>query len=234
MKKILLIFLCILSACFAVLTFKLNLFLKYKVPLVPNVSKKLLVDTFEIKKSNDLKGKPFVFEDAKIYYDFSNYEEEDGIYTFYDRYGDIDSTIRMRINEQVVNYFTSVVIEGEHDFFDDGDRKSFFKEYNIKNDLDLLRYIKDNYYFKSNIFTSINNLEKNYMLNKYVDIFVPNFDFLGEITGDYTGYILDVGVTNREVHLLHNGKFYSFAFYDSEVITDEFLINFISHVTFSK
>ena len=53
----------------------------------------------------------------------------------------------------------------EEYIFNDEDRVEFLQKNNIKNDIDLLNYVKDNYYLKNNIFMSDKQMKENYMIN---------------------------------------------------------------------
>ena len=75
--------------------------------------------------------------------------------------------------------------------------KKYLNKHNIKDDIDLLNYIKNNYYFKSNLFTSIKNIKMNYLLNTFVDSTLPNIVGITLIAGDVEGYIYNVSAVKN-------------------------------------
>ncbi len=86
----------------------------------------------------------------------------------------------------------------EEYIFNDEDRVEFLQKNNIKNDIDLLNYVKDNYYLKNNIFMSDKQMKENYMINLLTMGIFSN----GEksemvdtklIKGDLLGFIVDKG-----------------------------------------
>ena len=127
-----------------------------------------------------------------------------------------------------------------HDYFSVNDDKKivkekevkeFLKEENINSEIDLIKYLKNNYYFESGLFTSNKNIRKNYVFN---NIFVFYRGKTVFIKGDYEGFIQDYynsSLPVREVNLFKNGKKYTFTLMGKKLTSDSFIKEFVSTIS---
>lgn len=115
--------------------------------------------------------------------------------------------------------------------------KKFLDKNEIKNDIDLLMYIKNNYYFKNNIFTLISNMKRNYILNAFADVTMVDFNSIALIKGDITGYIININNSSpysmKEIHILNKNKQYIITLNGEEITNDEFVNKLLSTVEFN-
>jgi hypothetical protein len=117
-------------------------------------------------------------------------------------------------------------------------RKELLKEYNISNDIDILKYIIKHYNDEPNVFSSSKDIQINYLIKTFANVMIPVAD-LSFISGDLEGYMYTFkGATNNliyEVHLVHNGGFYGFGFFngkDSNYFTPDSIKEFLNNVHF--
>lgn len=115
--------------------------------------------------------------------------------------------------------------------FNNADRKDFLLQNDINDDVDFIKYISENCYERSNLFTSPKKMKENYAINLFTAIVIPDVDSLTLVNGDYTGYIYNLEVNKRkirEVHIFRNGKNYTFSFVGNEFIRDEYINSLLS------
>ena len=115
-------------------------------------------------------------------------------------------------------------ISGER--FTAADRKYFLLRNDINNDIDFLEYIKNNYFKKNNLFMSEREIRENYAFNLFVSIVIPEENSISLIKGDYEGFIFNSD-NSREIHIIRDDTVYSFLIRGDELITDEYIIDFI-------
>ena len=114
--------------------------------------------------------------------------------------------------------------------------RKYLNKHNIKNDIDLMKYVKDNYYFKSNIFTSTNKIKINYLLNSFVSVSFPSFDSITLINGKFDGYIFNVGNSPKglkQLHIIKDDKLYYMVLGGEENTSDEFITKLLSGIKFN-
>lgn len=186
--------------------------------------------TIENKKLND--DEYLIFNDIKIKNDFEKFEildnstDEHRMYVLKDNdvvkasFG-VGST-----TESVVEILSDdLSIYGwteEHLSISKEERIRFFEKYNIKNDVDLIKFLSTYEYKENNLFTSTNKMKENYFV-KFITSFLMS---LGEsitlIDGDYEGYILNMDEI-KEVSIIKNNKKYVFTFLKTDYFTDEYI-----------
>lgn len=106
-------------------------------------------------------------------------------------------------------------------------RKDYLEKRNITNDIQLLAFLKTDYEKKASIFDSINDIKAKYELHYLASVTIPRIKSITEITGDYTGYILNVNNKVQEVDLIKNNKKYVITFSN---FTKEEIYDFIKFV----
>lgn len=181
----------------------------------------------------------FIQDEFKIRNDFKDFIQDTthttsrtNYYYKYDEKQKVESAFYFGTDISYIDYFTNddLIIFNVSDFgqFQSADRKYFLLRNDINDDLDFINYIKDNYYAKSNIFSSNREIKENYALNLFVDIAIPRVDSLTIINGDYKGFIFNLNNRIREVNILRNGKRYIFTFIGDEYIKDVYIQDILS------
>lgn len=110
-------------------------------------------------------------------------------------------------------------------------RKSYLEKNNITNDLKLLEFLEKDYKKKVSLLDSINDIKGKYELHYLVSLAIPKVKSITEVTGDYTGYILNINDKVQEADLLINDKKYIVTFNN---FTDEEIYDFISSIEIEK
>ena len=112
--------------------------------------------------------------------------------------------------------------------------KEYLNKLGIKNDIDLLNYIKDKYYFKNTVFMSSNRIKINYLLNTFVEVSLPSFSSITLINGSINGYILNIKNDNnksiKEIHILSGDKQYIITLGGNEITNNEFITKLLGTI----
>ena len=121
-------------------------------------------------------------------------------------------------------------------FLTEKDTRKYLDSHNIKNDVDLLKYIKDNYYLKNNIFMCTNTMKNNYLINSFVSDTLVEYNKITLINGDIEGYIIDAmnayGNGVKGIFILKDDKQYVITLGGSEITNDEFVTKLLSSIKF--
>ena len=111
--------------------------------------------------------------------------------------------------------------------------KRFLDKNEIENDIDLLNYVKDNYYLKNNIFTLSSKMKTNYTINTFIQVAFPEFESVTLLTGKNNGYIVNTNNGIREIHILRGDKQYIITLSGKEITNAEFIKNLLVTVEFN-
>ena len=118
------------------------------------------------------------------------------------------------------------------------DGKDFLEKNNIKNDIDFYKFVADNYFIESNIFTDTKTLKQNYAFNLIASISTPKIDRWTILEGDITGYIMNIGTkedkTVWQISVLNNDKWHHITTTDSRFKDDTFLKDFVGSIEIIK
>ncbi len=115
------------------------------------------------------------------------------------------------------------------------DRKALLEQNNVKDDVDILKLVLNNYENNTNFFSSREDLEMDYFIKNIGNTLLPpaKIDF---IDGDLRGYIYTINDNAvREVHLIHNEEDYFFSFIngeDEEYFDLDNIKNFLNKIKF--
>ncbi len=116
----------------------------------------------------------------------------------------------------------------------DADRKGFLEKNNIKNDIDFYKFVADNYFIESNIFTDTKTIKQNYAFNLITSIAVPEIDGWIILEGDIDGYIMNIGtkdeITAWQITIIDDNKRYNILTTDPRFKDESFLIDFVSSI----
>ena len=99
-----------------------------------------------------------------------------------------------------------------------------FDEYNITNDIELLKYIDKTKNDKNSIFDSIEDMENFYSIHLLNAVGYVNTNGITLIDGDYEGYIIEHnldGTYVKEYNILKDGKRYTLTFLGLEYFTED-------------
>ena len=177
----------------------------------------------------------------KIRNDFSKYNREGEIkdnemYSFvqysnekdkqYIIFGKMPQYIDLFVRDDITFFYGEDDKNISKDRFTAADRKYFLLRNDINNDIDFLKYIKNNYFKKNNIFMSDREIRENYAFNLFVSVVIPEENSISLIKGDYEGFIFNSD-NSREIHIIRDGIVYSFLIRGDELITDEYIIDWI-------
>ena len=190
-------------------------------------------------KLKDYKGKIFTYEGLSFRNDFTDYKKNDNNwYVKKDKEGNVIAAIYLSKMEQYHDLLTDgnlKIISGDSEelankLFLEEDKISFLEEYNIRNDIDLLKYIKDNYYLKNTIFTNQREMKQNYIVNSFVEISLPSFSKINLIKGDLTGYILYASENIRQIHILNGDYQYIISLVGEKLVKEDYITSLLETV----
>lgn len=172
------------------------------------------------------------FENVKVKNDFSKFEKledkssKDIIkYVLYNENRETRASFWIGITDSYVD-----LLKQDITLFNTEDKRitsknlsDFFEKNNIKNDVELFKYLEKNKNVKSNIFTSVKQMKENYTVQLLTSIIMPQIDGITLIDGDYTGYILNLTNDSKEVSILKGNKKYYFSFFKLDYFTDDYI-----------
>lgn len=234
----------ILIIIFSIFSYKIILLTKYHVTPRNNIEeyKEGLTLDKEIKLyKRTIQEENYIIEDDfKIRDDFKEYIKEEIAETpnsktlslkKYDN-DKIESEFNYTTFPQYIDVFSNddVVIFSNDEtgkYFTSADRKYFLLKNDINDDIDFLKYIKKNYYIKSNILNTKREILENYSFNTFVSIVFPIVNEAILISGDYRGYIYTLK-NYTEVVILRNDKQYIFSFKGKEISNIDYVKDIIS------
>ena len=239
-KKIIIITSVILLILIGYKVYALN---KYKSEYVELDTSLIFNETITINEeydSNDI----VAFGEMTYNNFFSDYveHEESGFKVKYDENNEVSSFYSMFKEEQYINVLNvnSFLLYADdedvnEDISTENNMKKFLDKNNIKDDIDFLKYVKENYYIKNNIFTSTSNMRNHYIINSFVSVAFPEYKNIVLIDGNVKGYIINAksNVNIKEIHLLHNTNQYIITLSGDEIANDEFVNNFLKSVKFN-
>ena len=236
MKKSNIIIIVILILAFV--GFKSYLLNKYKTEKKDIDTSVIFKDEIDIKLK-DYKGKLFTYEGISFRNDFADYKKnENNWYVKKDKDGNVTSALYISRMEQYHDLLTDGnlnIISGDSEevvnkLFLEKDRISFLEEYDIHNDIDLLKYIKDNYYLQNTILTHQKEMKQNYIINSFVEVSLPSFSKINLIKGELTGYILYASENIRQIHILSGDYQYIISLVGEKLVQEDYITSLLETV----
>ena len=117
---------------------------------------------------------------------FEGYEDINNFKVKYDENGNIESYYSINKTNQYIDILNINSFKiytdknlGELDYKTSESMQQFLINNNIKNDLDFLNYIKLNYdYLSSNIFTNLETIKNNFIINEFVRNLLESIKFI--------------------------------------------------------
>ena len=235
------IILLIILAILIFIAYKEYMLIKYSTNEVEIKTTEIFKDEISIT-SKDYKDL-FTYENISFKNDFKDYVKNDNDwYIKKDKDNRVTSAIYITKMSQYYNLLTDGNLEMFNSdenkeivdtFFKEKDKNRFIKEKNISSDIDLLNYIKDNYYFKNNILTCSKEIKENYIINSFVEIVLPTFSKITLINKDLSGYIFHASEKIRQIHILNNNRQFIITLVGENLVKDEYITNFLESIKIS-
>ncbi len=173
-----------------------------------------ITDKKTVYKKTISEDKYLVIDDMKIENKVSAYEKTEptpGFIRYVKKDNDGTHSFSMGSTENYIDIFSSddTLMIADYDFgqFSSADRRYFLLRNDINNDLDFLKYIGENGFKKSNLFTNEREIKENYAYKLFVRTVFPYCKDIVELTGDYQGFIFEIDKF-KEAHIFRNGKTY--------------------------
>ena len=237
---------------FAILVALLLIILGYKIILLNKYkSEKVMINTNDIfggvltinKKQEVADNEIIKFENLSIKNYFKEYVENEGdsdIKVKYDNDGKVISFYSISKTSQYIDMLNfnsfdlySASDDGKYNFETEESMKLYLKNNAIENDIDFLKYIKNNYYIKNNIFMSRSTIKNNFLINCFVEVTLPDFETISLIDGIIKGYMINMKNPNtKEIHMLYNDQQYILLLSGEEIANKEFISNMLETVKF--
>ena len=215
---------------------------KYKVEEVSIDNKAIFNETLDIHFNGN--SNPASFEEMSYYDYFSDYVDKEDV-AFKVKYDDSGKVISYYNLVKVKQYIYNLNVdsfkpasetgENKFNFATEKDMQEFLNDNNIKDDIDLLNYIKDNYYLKNSLFTSTKMMKSNYIINSFVDVAFPVFKSFTLINGDnFKGYMINANQPQnlKQIHLLHGDSQYVITLFGDEITSAEFISSLLESISF--
>ena len=244
MKKIIILIstIIIIIAAIIFLGYKKSLLKGYYADEININSNNIFNDKITVTKHQKYSNQ-FKYENIYFKNDFENYVLKDSIYTKKDNKNKVISAMSIKKMKQYYTMLTdsnlklinSIEKEKEEDsFFTEKDKNDFLKNNNINSDIDLLNYIKNNYYLKSNIFTSSKKIKQNYIINSFVVVCLPTFNSITLIDGDLSGYILNISDKIKELHIIDDDSQFIIVLMGDNLVKDQYIKSFLESIEIKK
>ena len=220
--------------------YKLIMLQKYKTDIIAMDNKIIFNETMNINYNQSDNNELF---DKMTYGNFfTGYNEnENGINIKYNDNNEVVSFYKIVKDKQYIDVLSvnsyEMFSEDEKNninFETEENMKKLLDKNNIKDDVDLLKYIKSNYYFKSNIFTCTKTMRNNFILNNLILVAYPEFESITLINGSLKGYIVNTTSTAnvKDIHLLHDNNQYIITLSGEEITNVEFINNLLKSISF--
>lgn len=222
---------------FGFIIYKFVMLQKYKTESVALKNDSIFSETLNITYNDN---NDFIKFDEMMYYDFfSDYVDKDdsNLNVKYDENGNVSSfysitKVKQYIHMLNINSFVLTSDSTNNDYSTEQSMIDFLNDNQIKNDIDLLKYIKDNYYINSGMFTTLKAMKRNYILNSFAQVALPEFDSITLINGNkINGYIINSSV--KEIHLLHNDSQYVITLGGNELTNNDFINSLLETISFN-
>lgn len=223
-KKITIVLLIILFIIICYFVDKSYLYFKYNIS-IEKESYNQIVESLKIKNSininvndNDNYNSTILLNEIKImdiFNDFSIIENKNNIIKY--RNNDTMDTFIARTDKT----YLDMILTDENIKIKEKELKQFFSKNNITNDIDLFNYLSNTKYSKTNIFTNVEDMKNNYIINYLVSISMTSGKTITKLEGDYKGFIINLS-NGKEVSILKNNKRYIFTFVGKQY-TDEYI-----------
>ena len=221
--------------------YKFVMLQKYKIDNISIDNESIFNETMNIKYNNS--NNITTFDDMSYLNYFSDYvhKENTDLKVKYNDNNDVVSFYNIVKEKQYIN----ILNMNSFELYSDGEKNNinFNTEHymqkhldknNINDDVDLLNYLKNNYYFKNNIFTCTKTMRNNYIFNSLISVVFPEFSSITLIDGSLKGYIVNTTspAKVKEIHLLHDNDQYIITLSGEEITNIDFINNLLKSISF--
>lgn len=227
--------------------YKLIMINKYHIDKIDKETYVSYSDELVIEQKKDYDGELLNVDNMSIANYFDDYEDspvDSPVKLKRDKDDKIIAFYSMGSMEQYVNLLSYESIDYDFDYISNElvktseSMKNYLDRHDIHDDIDLLNYINENYYFNNSIFTLTSTMKNNSILNYFVQRrLVLNILDFNMITGDLNGYIVNYDnggySKTREIHILHNNKQYIILLAGDDITTNEFITKLLQTVKFN-
>lgn len=199
-------------------------------------------ETINVVNYNEIKSDEiFNYEELTMKNYFKEYKENvnnPNMRVKYDAKGNVESFYAIDKTQQYIdmlnlNSFKLYIEEDSNDynFNTEESMKDYLKDKKIENDIDLLNYVKNNYYIKNNIFMNRETIKNNFLINSFVEVTLPDFKNITLIDGRISGYIINVPSTKaKEIHILDNDVQYIITLSGDSITNSEFIMELLETI----
>ena len=111
-------------------------------------------------------------------------------------------------------------------------RDRYLKKYDIKNDVDLIKYIRNRKKINCSFITPITTLKENYFFN-YIETVLPDLDNITYLEGDLEGYMFETD-SYKQACIIKNDKLYCITFIKLDYFDDEKIQDILNSVIIEK
>lgn len=111
-------------------------------------------------------------------------------------------------------------------------RDRYLEKYDIKNDVDLIKFIRSRKKINCSFITPITTLKENYFFN-YIETVLPDLDNITYIEGDLEGYIFEAD-SYKQACIIKNDKLYCLTFIKLDYFDDEKIQDILNSVIIEK
>ncbi len=224
--------------------YKLFMLYKYTCVQIDFNKEKIFNEKVVISDKVDLSGDRLHFEEISFKNYFDEYKDSDGnsdIKVKYGNDGKIEKFYSISKEKQYIDILSlnSISLYTEEDskinFDTDESMRRILKNNNIKDDIDFLRFIKDNYYIKSNILMSDSEIKNNFIINTFVEVALPAFESVSLVEGNLNGYIINLSGGNiKEIHLVNDGYRYVILLGGEDNVDEKFITKLLETISFTN
>ena len=223
-------FIAVILCLLLFICYKAVMLYKYQYNEIEFDTNKIFNETITIDRNSEYNGKRIYLDRISFADYFENYVDVRNEYNTKVKYDNNNKAVAfysVRKEKQYVNILSNESLENGFNSLDgelvttSNNTLKYLYNHGVRNDIALLKYIKENYYFQSNIFTFTKTMKTNYLLNNFVDNGLLSFNNIVLINGYIDGYIINKNM--KEIHILRDGMQYIISLYGDEITTDEFV-----------
>ena len=236
-KIIGLIVIILIGICFI---YKLSMLNKYKTSEISIDFSKIFNEKLNIEPTHDYDFKTLEYGNLSFKNVFDGYSINESNPSLNVKYAneEVESYYGVSIEKQYIKKLTLDSLKLYSDNANDSksediDFKSFLDSENIKDDIDFINYIKNND-LKNNVFTNINKMKINHLINNFIQVSFLEFDNIVLLDGSIKGYIFNTNNGIKEIHILNDDLQYVITLFGEEITSNNFIKELLSTVKFSQ
>lgn len=111
-------------------------------------------------------------------------------------------------------------------------RGRYLDKYNIKNDVDLIKYIRNRKKNDCTFITPITTIKENYFFN-YIETVLPDLDTITYLEGDLEGYMFETD-SYKQACVIKDDKLYCITFYKLDYFDDDKIQDILNSLIIEK